>query len=151
VRVFVTGGTGYLGRALVPELLRRGHDLRLLVRPTAVVTVPPGAEMVVGDALRAETFAGTIPPADTVVHLVGTPKPSPAKAAQFRAVDLTSVEAAVAPMYAVLSMIPSTRDGAARLGLVTRRQIVSALVRSVERPPEGLRIVDVPEIRAARL
>jgi hypothetical protein len=29
--------------------------------------------------------------------------------------------------------------------------MVSALVRSVEQPPDGFRIVDVPEIRAARL
>jgi uncharacterized protein YbjT (DUF2867 family) len=172
------------------------------------------AHHVMGDALRAETFVSAIAPADTVVHLVGTPKPSPAKAAEFRAVDLTSVAATLAaaqsagvrhvvyvsvaqpapvmrayvaarqaaeaalrasglpatvlrpwsvlgpghwwpvtllPLYAVLSAIPSTREGAARLGLVTRQQMVSALVRSVEQPPDGLRIVDVLEIRTARL
>lgn len=34
-------------------------------------------------------------PADTIVHLVGTPHPSPAKAAEFRAVDLPSIHASV--------------------------------------------------------
>ena len=46
-----------------------------------------------GDALRAETFAGAVGPSDTLVHLVGTPRPSPAKAAEFLAVDLPSVRA----------------------------------------------------------
>jgi uncharacterized protein YbjT (DUF2867 family) len=32
-QVFVTGGTGYLGGALLPALLARGHRVRALVRP----------------------------------------------------------------------------------------------------------------------
>ncbi|MCH7666681.1 MAG: NmrA family NAD(P)-binding protein [Acidobacteria bacterium] len=31
--VFVSGGTGYLGRHLIPALSRRGHKVRILVRP----------------------------------------------------------------------------------------------------------------------
>ena len=52
-----------------------------------------GAVPVVGNALDASTFAGHIPRAATLVHLVGTPHPSPAKAAQFRRVDLVSIQA----------------------------------------------------------
>jgi uncharacterized protein YbjT (DUF2867 family) len=169
-------------------------------------------ERIPGDALRAETYREQIAPADTFIHLVGTPRPSPAKAAEFRQVDLVSVEAAVSaaeragvahfvylsvaqpapvmqayvavrregeamirasrltatmlrpwyvlgpghrwpclllPAYAVLAIIPSTRDGARRLGFVTRAQMVAALLRAVENPPEGIRIVEVPEIRSA--
>jgi uncharacterized protein YbjT (DUF2867 family) len=36
-----------------------------------------------------------VAPADTFVHLVGTPHPNPSKAAEFRAVDLPSIRAAV--------------------------------------------------------
>jgi nucleoside-diphosphate-sugar epimerase len=32
-RVFVTGGTGYIGRALVDALLARGHEVVVLTRP----------------------------------------------------------------------------------------------------------------------
>ena len=48
---------------------------------------------------RASSYVGSVPPADTLVHLVGTPKPDPSKVAQFRAVDLASLDAAVAAAH----------------------------------------------------
>jgi len=92
-RVFVTGGTGYLGRPLIRELLARGHAVRALVRSASAAKLPAGAEAVAGDALG--DFAALIPPADTLVHLVGTPHPGPHKARQFREVDLVSIRASV--------------------------------------------------------
>jgi uncharacterized protein YbjT (DUF2867 family) len=54
-------------------------------------------------------------------------------------------------VYALLRRIPATRDGAERLGLVTRRAMISALVRAIEAPPDGpVRIIEVPEIRRMR-
>ena len=93
--VFITGATGYLGRALIPVLLARGHGVCALARAGSEARVPAGARVVIGDALDASSFATRIAPADTLVHLVGTPHPSPAKAASFRSVDLRSVQAAV--------------------------------------------------------
>jgi uncharacterized protein YbjT (DUF2867 family) len=93
--VFVTGATGYIGRALIPELQARGHRVRALVRPGSERRVPPGAELVLGNALDATSYRAGIAPADTFMHLVGTPHPSPAKARQFREVDLVSIRAAV--------------------------------------------------------
>ena len=40
--VFVTGGTGYLGRPLIRELLIRGHTVRALVRPGSEKKLPAG-------------------------------------------------------------------------------------------------------------
>ena len=94
--VFVTGGTGYLGRRLIAELLRRGHRVRALARAGSEKKLPDGCEWVVGDALDGESVAGKIAPADTFVQLVGVPRPSPAKARQFREIDLRSVRASVA-------------------------------------------------------
>ncbi|MBZ5644045.1 MAG: NAD(P)H-binding protein [Acidobacteriia bacterium] len=51
------------------------------------------------------------------------------------------------PMYWLMEQIPSTRESARRLGLVTIDQMVGALARAVENPPRGVRIVSVPEIR----
>jgi len=54
------------------------------------------------------------------------------------------------PFYAIAQLIPSKRDTARRLGLVTLREMVDALVRAVEDPPPtgSIRIVEVPNIRA---
>jgi len=56
---------------------------------------------------------------------------------------------ALVPVYWVLKLLPPTREGANRLGLVTWRQMVSALVHAVEAPSDGFRVMQVPEIRAA--
>jgi uncharacterized protein YbjT (DUF2867 family) len=210
--VFVTGATGYMGRALIPVLLARGHRVRALARKTSVDRVPRDAEIVVGNALDPATFSNAVAPADTLVHLIGTPHPGPAKAASFLALDLPSVDAALTaaraarvghfvyvsvaqpapvmrayiavrqagearirasgipatilrpwyvlgpghywpyllvPLYAMFGLLPSTREVARRLGLVSLAQMVGALVESIEGRPEGVRVVDVAGIRAA--
>ena len=50
--VFITGGSGYLGRPLISMLLERGHDVRALVRQGSEKKLPPGCTPVFGDALR---------------------------------------------------------------------------------------------------
>lgn len=213
-RVFITGGAGYLGRELIPQLLQRGHSVRALVRPGSENKLPKGCDPIFGDALRHETFVDQIAPADSFIQLVGVPHPSPAKAPQFRAVDLpagmagiraaaeagtrhfiylsvahpapimkayievrSQCEAAISaaalnatilrpwyvlgpghrwpyvliPLYKVMEALPPTRDGARRLGLVTLRQMVDALIQAVESPVEGIRTMEVPDIQAASL
>ena len=53
------------------------------------------------------------------------------------------------PIYKLMELLPSTREGATRLGLVTLAQMVRALVEAVETPSHGVRVVEVPEIRSA--
>ena len=88
--VFVTGSTGYIGQRLIPALVARGHRVRALARPQSIDRVPAGALAVAGDALDSRSLAAALRPSDTLVHLVGTPHPSPAKAAEFLRVDLAS-------------------------------------------------------------
>jgi uncharacterized protein YbjT (DUF2867 family) len=212
--VFVTGGTGFMGSRLIAALVARGHHVRALVRPGSEKRLPDGAQTVVGNALDASSFSAAVSPADTFVHLVGTPHPNPAKARQFEEIDLTSIRAAVSaataagvrhfvyvsvaqpapvmrayiavrqrgeqliresgmnatmlrpwyvlgpgrwwprlfiPIYAVLRQIPSTAGSAKRLGLVTHDQMLASLIDAVEHPAAGIRIVEVPEIAAARV
>ncbi|HEV3029021.1 MAG TPA: NAD(P)H-binding protein, partial [Planctomycetota bacterium] len=92
--VFVTGATGYLGRPLVELLLARGHAVRALVRASSAAKLPSNAEPVIGDALDPPTYAGRIQRGDVFVHLVGVAHPSPAKAAEFKSIDLASIVAA---------------------------------------------------------
>jgi uncharacterized protein YbjT (DUF2867 family) len=93
--IFITGGTGYMGRQLIPRLLQRGHEVRALVRPGSEGKLPLGCNSVIGDALIRETFAEKIAPADTFVQLVGVSHPSPAKAALFQSVDLIAGKASI--------------------------------------------------------
>ena len=210
--VFVTGGTGYMGRRLIPQLVARGHRVRALVRASSAARLPTGCAPVLGNALDSSSYSAAVQPADTFVHLVGVAHPSPAKAEEFRSVDLASVHAAVAaavtagvghfvyvsvahpapmmkayiaarsegeelirtaglgatvlrpwyvlgpghrwpvilqPFYWLAEQVPGSRESARRLGLVTIDQMLAALVRAVENRPDGVRIVEVPQIRAA--
>lgn len=84
-----------MGRALIEKLLARGHEVRALVRQGSEGRLPAGVEAVVGDPLDGATFAAKVAPSDTFVQLVGVPRPSPAKARQFREIDLVSARASV--------------------------------------------------------
>jgi uncharacterized protein YbjT (DUF2867 family) len=54
------------------------------------------------------------------------------------------------PVYRVAERLPGTKGGARRLGLVTLRQMIAALVAAVDHAPQGIRIVEVPAIRATK-
>ncbi|MBS0169616.1 MAG: NAD(P)H-binding protein [Nitrospira sp.] len=209
-RVFVTGATGYVGARLIPLLLERGHEVTALVRESSARKIPARCRVVVGDPLIAETFAESVRGHETLVQLVGVPKPSPWKGAQFRAIDGPSAMAAIqaaastsvqqfvyvsvahpAPImhdyiavrrdceaaiaaaglvatilrpwyilgpghwwplalvsvYRVLERMPATREAATRLGLITIREMLGALLWSIEQPPVRTRVIEVPEIR----
>jgi len=94
--VFVAGGTGYIGQRLIPRLLERGHEVRALVRPGSERKLPPECPAVMGNALDGESYAGDVSPADTFVQLVGVAHPSPARAAEFRNIDLPAGLGAIA-------------------------------------------------------
>lgn len=208
MNVFLTGATGYIGRCLTRELLRRGHTVRALVRPNSVANVEPGAEPIIGDALDARSFAQHVAPSDTFVHLVGVAHPSPAKAAAFKSIDLVSIRESIAaasrssvrhfvylsvampapamkayvavreegerlvrasglaatfvrpwyvlgpghrwpyailPLYWLWSLFD--RDTASRLYPVKLAQVVRALADAVEQPPDGVRVIEAPEMR----
>ncbi len=93
--ILITGGTGYIGQHLVPVLLARGHRVRVLARAQSLGRVPRGASGIVGDALDGASIAAALRPGDTVIHLVGTPHPSPSKADQFEKIDLVSIRETV--------------------------------------------------------
>ena len=212
--VFVAGGTGYLGRAVIPRLLERGHCVKALVRPGSESRLAAGATAVPGNALDLRSFDSKVPPCDTYLQLVGVAHPSPSKAEEFRRIDLASAlasaqaarQAGVAhfvylsvaqpapamkayvearaqaeiaireaglnatflrpwyvlgpghrwpallwPGYWLAERFGPTRDTARRSGLVTLRQMTAALVHAVENPAAGIRVVEVPAIRKARL
>src|ERR1041385_2303044 len=91
--VFIAGGTGYMGRRLIPQLLQHGFTVRALVRPGSETKLSPGCEPVRGDVLNSESYIDKVFPAETFVHLVGVSHPNPSKAQRFRSIDLVSLKA----------------------------------------------------------
>lgn len=98
--VFIAGATGYMGSRLAEELIRRGHTVSGLVRAGSETRLPTGCRPVPGNALDRTSFSSKIGGADTYVQLVGVAHPSPAKARQFREIDLKSCEESVAAAVA---------------------------------------------------
>jgi uncharacterized protein YbjT (DUF2867 family) len=92
-QVFLSGATGYVGRALVAKLVERGHRARVLARAGSEHKVPRGADVVPGNPLDAATFRAAVSAGDTFVQLTGVAHPAPWKEAAFRAIDLVSLQA----------------------------------------------------------
>ena len=53
------------------------------------------------------------------------------------------------PLYRILEGIPATRALALRTGLVDLHDLIASMVATIESPPFGVRILDVPAIRNA--
>ena len=211
--VLLTGGTGYIGRRLIPELVTRGHLVRAVVRPGSEGKVPAGAEVVVADVKSRESVGPHVSRDTVVVHLVGTPHPSPSKAAEFEALDYVAAHECIAaaktggakhfvyvsvahpapimrayigvrtrveaelresglshtiirpwyvlgpghrwayvllPIYWLMGAIPSARESAQRLGLVTIAEMVATLTWAVDTAGAESRVLNVPDIRRNR-
>lgn len=95
MRVFISGGTGYMGQAIIPRLLAKGHQVTALVRPGSEGRVPSGCLCLTAQPLDASTFIDQLDGADAFVHLLGVPHPAPSKARQFREIDLVALKASV--------------------------------------------------------
>lgn len=67
--ILVTGGTGRLGRALVPRLLDAGHDVRVLTRKQRA---PAAHGWAVGDLRAGAGIAEAAIGAEVIVHLATT-------------------------------------------------------------------------------
>ncbi|MDD2901033.1 MAG: complex I NDUFA9 subunit family protein [Syntrophales bacterium] len=94
MRVLVTGGTGFVGRYVVRELLARGHEVRCLVRPGSVgkVAAGEGMEVFTGDALHPEAVVRAAAGCEAVVHLVGIIREFPGRGVTFEQVHVQATE-----------------------------------------------------------
>jgi uncharacterized protein YbjT (DUF2867 family) len=70
--ILVTGGTGTLGRLVVPQLRHAGCDVRVLSRRSRAGG--QGIEFVAGDLATGEGIEPAVKGAEIIVHLAGTAK-----------------------------------------------------------------------------
>lgn len=70
MRVFLTGGSGYVGAAVLDALVRNGHQVDALVRngEAAARVQARGAQPVLGDLLQVATWRDAAAAADGAVH-----------------------------------------------------------------------------------
>jgi UDP-glucose 4-epimerase len=71
VRILVTGGCGFIGSNLVPLLLQRGEEVRVLDNFAigGADRVPDGVELIEGDVRDANALAGAARGVEAVIHL----------------------------------------------------------------------------------
>ena len=90
--IFLTGGTGYVGGAVLRALVEGGHAVRALVRREAGLSELESTgrvRAVVGDLARPETYAAEAGAADAIVHCA---LQYGADGEEVPAVDATAVE-----------------------------------------------------------
>lgn len=93
--VFITGGTGYIGKRLIRILLNEGYDVTALVREQSIKKLPDGCKAVIGNPFDAATYVNSIPADCIFIHMVGVSHPGPKKKDLFYSIDLASLKVSV--------------------------------------------------------
>jgi len=83
LRVFLIGGTGFLGTFLIPKLMENGHEVTVLTRNEEKVSrlESLGVKGMVGDLLQPESILARIPPQDAVIS-IAMPEVKPGRISQ---------------------------------------------------------------------
>jgi uncharacterized protein YbjT (DUF2867 family) len=101
MKVYVTGATGFVGRAVVRELLSRGVLPRLLVRPGSegkLGDLRDRVEIVPGDALDEEVHSAGLEDCHACIHLVGIIREHPRRDVTFDRLHVRAVEVLIDAM-----------------------------------------------------
>ena len=96
-RVFLTGGSGFIGGQLVPQLVARGDEVVGLARsdPAAATLQARGARVVRGDVLDAAALAEGMVGCEVVYHVAGVNSHCPADPEGLLRVNVAGTEAVV--------------------------------------------------------
>ena len=81
MKIFMAGGTGFVGGHVTRELLRRGYQVRLLVHRRGAAL--GGVEEIEGDVARPESFEQGVDGCGAMINLVGIIREFPGKGVTF--------------------------------------------------------------------
>ncbi|MFH1122374.1 MAG: TIGR01777 family oxidoreductase [Pseudomonadota bacterium] len=74
MKVFMTGGTGFVGTNLIKKLTQAGHKVTLLGRAMKKdQTLPPGASFLEGNPTQAGPWQESVPDHEAFINLAGAP------------------------------------------------------------------------------
>ena len=93
--IFITGGTGYLGRRIIKKLVQQGHDVTALVTKGSEAKLPAGTRAIIADPFDATTFQQWIPRGAVYIQLPEASLLSSRKKQSSQQSHLRSVKASV--------------------------------------------------------
>jgi len=122
-RVFVTGGTGFVGKAVIHALQAHGFTVRCLVRPGSEADLKgfEGIERVPGDVLTPKGLEASMEGCDALIHLVGIIRERPGRGVTFERLHsvatanmVKAAEAAEVPRFIHMSTLGTRPDARSR-------------------------------------
>jgi NADH dehydrogenase len=120
MKVFVTGGSGFVGTEVVRQLLAAGHEVRALVHSKTSLAPAAGLEAWPGDATRPETLHGALAGCEAVIHLIGIIREFPDRQITFQRLHvdatrniLTTAQEQGVKRYLHMSSNGTRKDGVA--------------------------------------
>jgi len=152
MKVFVIGGTGFLGTFLIPKLIDNSHEVTVLTRSKEKLSglESHGVSGMVGDLLQPESFLARIPPQDAVIS-IAMPEVKPGRISRkrirrlqeqtsaFFSSSIAIAERCGCPLIVTLGTSFSTHDGESadeswpieRFGIARAGKYVDALLSEV--------------------
>src|SRR5262245_22758619 len=94
-RVFVTGGSGFVGNAVIEELLSRGHGVHALSHRHELAAFGENVRIVPGNLFDAPALAQGMRGCDAVIHLVGIIMEKPSRGITFERIHVEGTRAVV--------------------------------------------------------
>ena len=75
MKIFITGGTGYIGQSVIKEGLKQQHELIVLTRSekNAQLLRAQGVQPIIGDMLEDGEWQQAINQVDAIIHLATPP------------------------------------------------------------------------------
>ncbi len=90
MKVFITGGSGFVGREIIQQLVTKKHSVRALVRKPDALKDFVDIETIVGDTTQSETLRDQLTGCDAVIHLVGIIREFPGRGITFNQLHVES-------------------------------------------------------------